>query len=288
MGPPWSLLMIPMPEILKKHWFYTHLISDHLHYWEDGGCNPSTPAIHPLGSCAVRRDIESGDKRSEIPEVVFVPKKQTGEGVNGLWRYDWINPQVYHWRKGFSADAGSGSSPNCEFHWKKSGSRTIEFFLDIETLILMNPFMFRRNIWISIRGPWRQAFWLAARSVDQKVKLKSIMPPSIQSRCVNVCVIKNLGPVLDTMDRYMWRDYDADCSAPIMASLLGEHGWVGPRTQMPYYNEGRKQSIILLGPALQETGWTSSSPSKADWLGTDRILNFHGPWGTQRIWGLWI
>ena len=28
-----------MPEILKKHGVYTHLISDHLHYWEDGGCN---------------------------------------------------------------------------------------------------------------------------------------------------------------------------------------------------------------------------------------------------------
>ncbi|VDZ79857.1 sulfatase [Salmonella bongori] len=28
-----------MPEILKKAGIYTHLISDHLHYWEDGGGN---------------------------------------------------------------------------------------------------------------------------------------------------------------------------------------------------------------------------------------------------------
>lgn len=28
-----------MPELLKKAGIYTHLISDHLHYWEDGGGN---------------------------------------------------------------------------------------------------------------------------------------------------------------------------------------------------------------------------------------------------------
>lgn len=27
-----------MPEILKKNGIYTHLVSDHYHYWEDGGC----------------------------------------------------------------------------------------------------------------------------------------------------------------------------------------------------------------------------------------------------------
>ena len=27
-----------MPEILKRNGVYSHLISDHYHYWEDGGC----------------------------------------------------------------------------------------------------------------------------------------------------------------------------------------------------------------------------------------------------------
>ena len=31
-----------MPEILKNRGIYTHLISDHAHYWEDGGCNYHT------------------------------------------------------------------------------------------------------------------------------------------------------------------------------------------------------------------------------------------------------
>ena len=31
-----------MPEILRNNGVYTHLISDHLHYWEDGGSNYHT------------------------------------------------------------------------------------------------------------------------------------------------------------------------------------------------------------------------------------------------------
>ncbi len=31
-----------MPEILKQNGVYTHLVSDHGHYWEDGGCTYHT------------------------------------------------------------------------------------------------------------------------------------------------------------------------------------------------------------------------------------------------------
>lgn len=31
-----------MPEMLKNDGVYTHLVSDHFHYWEDGGCNYHT------------------------------------------------------------------------------------------------------------------------------------------------------------------------------------------------------------------------------------------------------
>ena len=31
-----------VPEILKENGVYTHLVSDHYHYWEEGGCNYHT------------------------------------------------------------------------------------------------------------------------------------------------------------------------------------------------------------------------------------------------------
>ena len=35
-----------MPEILKKGGVYTHLVSDHQHYWEDGGATITSATPH--------------------------------------------------------------------------------------------------------------------------------------------------------------------------------------------------------------------------------------------------
>ncbi|KJT35788.1 sulfatase, partial [Salmonella enterica subsp. enterica serovar Heidelberg str. RI-11-013374] len=76
-----------MPELLKKAGIYTHLISDHLHYWEDGGGNYH----NRYSSWDVVRGQEGDHWKASvgeppIPEVLRVPQKQTGGGVSGLWR----------------------------------------------------------------------------------------------------------------------------------------------------------------------------------------------------------
>lgn len=81
-----------MPELLKKAGIYTHLISDHLHYWEDGGGNYH----NRYSSWDVVRGQEGDHWKASvgeppIPEVLRVPQKQTGGGVSGLWRHDWAN-----------------------------------------------------------------------------------------------------------------------------------------------------------------------------------------------------
>jgi len=64
-----------MPEILKEHGIHTQLISDHYHYWEDGGAN-----YHNRYSCweAVRGeegDNWKGDLRKiEIPDHIVGPE----------------------------------------------------------------------------------------------------------------------------------------------------------------------------------------------------------------------
>lgn len=45
-----------MPELLKKAGIYTHLISDHLHYWEDGGGNYHNATVRGR-LCADRKAI---------------------------------------------------------------------------------------------------------------------------------------------------------------------------------------------------------------------------------------
>lgn len=84
-----------MPELLKKAGIYTHLISDHLHYWEDGGGNYH----NRYSSWDVVRGQEGDHWKASvgeppIPEVLRVPQKQTGGGVSGLWRHDWPRGKV--------------------------------------------------------------------------------------------------------------------------------------------------------------------------------------------------
>ncbi|MDF3706605.1 sulfatase-like hydrolase/transferase, partial [Enterobacter hormaechei] len=81
-----------MPELLKKAGVYTHLISDHLHYWEDGGGNYH----NRYNSWEIVRGQEGDSWKGSvadpvIPEVLRVPQKQTGGGVSGPWRQDWVN-----------------------------------------------------------------------------------------------------------------------------------------------------------------------------------------------------
>ena len=81
-----------MPELLKDHGIYTHLISDHLHYWEDGGCDYHTR----YSSWEIVRGQEGDHWKGRlqdpaIPEAVTVPQKQQGGGIASGWRYDWIN-----------------------------------------------------------------------------------------------------------------------------------------------------------------------------------------------------
>ena len=73
-----------MPEILKKNGVYTHLTSDHLHYWEDGGATYHNRYNSYDFIRGMAGDLWKGElKDPEIPETVTT-------GWPG-WRQDWIN-----------------------------------------------------------------------------------------------------------------------------------------------------------------------------------------------------
>ena len=74
-----------MPENLKKNGIYTHLASDHYHYWEDGGCTYHTRYNTWEMSRGQEGDPWKGcAKDPSIPECIS-PRQ------GSLWRQDWIN-----------------------------------------------------------------------------------------------------------------------------------------------------------------------------------------------------
>ena len=95
-----------MPEILKKKGVYTHIVSDHYHYWEDGGCTYHSRYNTWEIVRGHEGDLWKGEvKDPEIPEHI----ENMRESFPG-WRQDWVNrkymqkeedqPQAVTFKKG--------------------------------------------------------------------------------------------------------------------------------------------------------------------------------------------
>ena len=77
-----------MPQILKNAGVYTHLVSDHLHYWEDGGCT-----YHTRYNTWEFIRGQSGDPWIGQVANPPIPSPMIGGESPGLIRQDWINRQ---------------------------------------------------------------------------------------------------------------------------------------------------------------------------------------------------
>ena len=71
-----------MPEILSHNGIYTHLVSDHYHYWEDGGAHYNTR----YNSWEFSRGQE-GDPWKGVVGEIAIPDNINGKGR----RQDWVN-----------------------------------------------------------------------------------------------------------------------------------------------------------------------------------------------------
>ena len=74
-----------MPELLKNNGVYTHLVSDHYHYWEEGGAT-----YHPRYRTWEIERGQEGDPWKPFLGDIEIP--ETVDGRTGDWtRQDWVN-----------------------------------------------------------------------------------------------------------------------------------------------------------------------------------------------------
>ena len=78
-----------MPELLKKSGVYTHLISDHQHYWEDGGATYHTR----YNSWECVRGQEGDPWKAHVGAVELPP--HLGQGLSIILPRP---PHFVHWR----------------------------------------------------------------------------------------------------------------------------------------------------------------------------------------------
>ncbi|MBA7555319.1 hypothetical protein ES705_47977 [subsurface metagenome] len=76
-----------MPEILKNKGVYTHLVSDHYHYWEDGGCTYHSR----YNTWEIVRGHEGDPWKGNIKDPGIPEHVETYKENAPLWRQDWVN-----------------------------------------------------------------------------------------------------------------------------------------------------------------------------------------------------
>lgn len=253
-----------LPEVLKKNGVYTHLVSDHLHYWEDGGCNYHTR----YSSWEIVRGQEGDHWKGQvaepdIPPVVTVPQKQQGGGTSGLWRYDWVNREHIKDEKDFPQtrcfDLG------CEFIEDNHGQD--RWLLQIETFDPHEPFYVPQKY----LDMYPEAYegdhfdWPRGEVHENEDEVRHCQRQ--YQALVSMCDY-SLGRVLDLMDEHdLWKDTMLIVGTD-HGFLLGEHGWWG-KNQMPYFNEVAHTPLFVWDPRSGVAGeHRESLVQMIDWAPT--------------------
>lgn len=226
-----------MPELLKQNRVYTHLISDHQHYWEDGGATyhnrySSWEFVRGQEGDLWKGRVPEGDEWDEA-ESMFANMK----------RQDKINREYMP----TEADQSQTRVFDLGLDFVAANHAKEDWFLQIETFDPHEPFFvhdqYKALYPDDYRGPdmdWPPYARVteAPETVDHVRKTYAAL--------VSMCD-RSLGRVLDMMDRFnMWED-----TLLIVCTdhgyLLGEHNWWAKSVQ-PFYNEVVHTPLFVWDP----------------------------------------
>jgi len=237
-----------MPEILRKNGVYSHLITDHVHYWEDGGLN-----YHSRYESSELVRGQEGDQWKglvETPEGIPPKNRQDApDQPNRMWEQDWINrrqmPTAEQQPQAVTFGLG--------LEFMQANHKADNWFLQIETFDPHEPF-FSQHQYKDLyphdyEGPHFD--WPSYGPVvepPEQVEHARYEYAALLSMCD-----EQLGRVLDLMDELdMWRD-----TLLIVCTdhgfLLGEHGWWA-KNVVPWYNETANTLLFIWDPRYGKGG----------------------------------
>ncbi len=226
-----------VPQLLGENGVYTHLATDHQHYFEDGGAT-----YHGRFSSFEFFRGQQGDRwkgqvaEPEVPESLRINRYAS-------WRHDWVNrahlareedhPQTLLF------DAG------IEFLETNAGED--RWLLQLECFDPHEPFFSyedqKRHYPHDYAGP--QFDWPDYKRTDEPddaVEHARLEYAALLTKCD-----ASLGRVLDFMDEHaMWEDTMLVVCTD-HGFLLGEHGWWGKNVQ-PWYDENIHTPLFVWDP----------------------------------------
>lgn len=240
-----------MPEILQQHGVYTHLVTDHLHYFEDGGATYH----NRYTSWEFVRGQEGDFWKGHIAPPETPPQTSYNEDHHPrLWAQDWINrsympkPEDQPQHQVFSLG----------LDFIRTNHEADKWFLQVETFDPHEPFFTHKKYKDLYPHEYDGSHydWPPYKPVSEP-------PDQVQharyeyAALVSMCD-EQLGRVLDTMDELdLWND-----SMLIVCTdhgfLLGEHDWWA-KNKMPWYNYLANTPLFVWDPRSAVQGEARNS-----------------------------
>jgi arylsulfatase A-like enzyme len=245
-----------MPEILKRNGVYTHLVSDHTHYWEDGGGTYHTRYTTWENVRGQEGDTWKGQVQDPVmPDTPFSAyfaraaqaMKVTGSGI---YRQDEVNrlyldteekmPQAVTFAKGLEFIEKNREQDN--------------WFLQIETFDPHEPFFASQRFKDMYPDPdytGKDFDWPPYSPVNEGEDVVEHGRKQYAA-LLSMCDFY-LGTVLDMFDKYdFWKDTMLIVNTD-HGFLLGGHGWWG-KSIMPAYDEIVHTPLFVWNPKLGVKG----------------------------------
>lgn len=236
---------------LKAAGIYSHICTDHFHYWEDGGSGYLTK----YDSCEIIRGQQGDPWKGQVAWPTF-PDTLSARKTGQNWRHDWVNRSFLNREE----DMPQRHTFESGLDFIKKNAGEDNWFLQIETFDPHEPFFtqpsYKRLYHDDYHG--KNLDWPVygrneyGKEATTHVRLE-------YAALLSMCD-RYLGQVLDAMDEYgLWEDTMLIVNTD-HGFMLGEKGWMG-KNILPLYNEIIHIPFFLHDPRC---------PRRADGLGGRR------------------
>jgi arylsulfatase A-like enzyme len=232
-----------MPEILKRNGVYTHLTTDHCHYFEEGGATYHTR----YSSWEYNRGQEGDPWKGELEEPPK-PECHSGQMNNFKTRFDWVNrkhlqtveeqPQYLTFSQGIDFMTTNKNSDN--------------WFLQIESFDPHEPFYAPEKYQKLYEHDYQGKFYDWPKYAPVEESGEDIEHIKKQYAALVSMCDENLGRFLDAMDELdLWKDTLLIVCTDHGYSLA-DNGWWA-KNSMPWYTATANTPLFIWDPRCKKS-----------------------------------
>jgi len=268
-----------VPQILKENGVSSHLISDHQHYWEDGGGTYHTK----YSTWQFHRGHEGDSWMGQVADPPIGNAMGRNAAPGGMERQDRVNRQFMRREE----DQPQAKTFNAGEDFIRRNHEEDNWFLQIETFDPHEPFFSQRKFkdlypehYLDYDGPLHD--WPAyapVKETREQVEHMRFEYASLLSMCDS-----KLGNVLDLMDELdLWKDTMLIVWTD-HGFLLSEHDWWA-KCWMPFFEEVAHTPFFVWDPRSGNQGESRQSlvqpsidlgPTLLDFFGLEPTPNMTG------------